>query len=125
MFEEDDEDYNIYKINQQYQSFYGQALLPLDEYLEKIRRELIKLMIQNFEAELKVNLVFGSKTYSSDECNVFIKTKSADVFDQLTEKHEDLKNINFLLKGVESITYSFIKIIIKNTFVETPDSIKN
>ena len=113
MFEEDDEDYNIYKINKQYQSFYGKALLPLDEYLEKIRRELIKLMIKNFEAELKVNLVFGSKTYSSDECNVFIKTKSADIFDQLTEKHEDLKNINFLLKGVESITYSFIKIIIK------------
>ena len=43
--------------------------------------------------------------------NMFIKTKSGDIddiFDQLIEKHEDLKNINFLLKGVESITYSFI-----------------
>ena len=30
-----------------------------------------------------------------------------------------------MLKGFESITYSFIKIIIKNTFVESPDWIKN
>ena len=30
-----------------------------------------------------------------------------------------------MLKGVESITYSFIKTIIKNTFVESPDWIKN
>ena len=128
MFENDGEDYNIYKISQQYQSFSGKVLLPLDEYLEKIRRELIKLMIKSYEAELNVNLIFGSKTNSNDECNVFIKTKSADIdviFNQLIEKLEDLKNINFLLKGVEPITYSFIKIIIKNTFVKSPDWIKN
>ena len=89
-------------------------------------------MIKNYEAELNVNLVFGSKTNPNDECNVFIKAKSADIdelFDQLNKKHEDLKNINFLLKGIESFavnyTYSFIKIIIKNTFVETPEWIKN
>ena len=128
MLEDDDEDYNIYIINQQYQSFSGKILLPLDEYLEKIRPELIKLMTKNHEAELNVNLVFGSKTNSNDECNVLIKTKSADIdeiFDQLIEKHEDLKKIKFLLKGVESITYIFIKIIIKSTFVEFPDWIKN
>ena len=128
MLEDDDEDYNICKINQQCQSFSGKTLLSLDEYLEKIRPELIKLMIKNCEAELNVNLVFGSKNNPNDECNVFIKTKSANVdeiFDQLIEKHEDLKNINFLLKGVESIAYSFIKIIIKSTFVESPDWIKN
>ena len=128
MLEDDDEDYNIYIINQQYQSFSGKILLPLDEYLEKIRSELIKLMTKNHEAELNVNLVFGSKTNSNDECNVLIKTKSADIdeiFDQLIEKHEDLKKIKFLLKGVESITYIFIKIIIKSTFVEFPDWIKN
>ena len=116
LLEDDDEDYNIYKSNQQYQSFSGKNLLPLDEYLENIRPELIKLMIKNYEAELNVNLVFGSKNDPNDECNIFIKTKSANVdeiFVQLIEKHKDLKNINFLLKGGESITYSFIKIIIK------------
>ena len=42
--------------------------------------------------------------------------KSADIdeiFDQLIKKHEDLKNIDLVLKGAESITYIFIKIIIK------------
>ena len=128
MFEKDDEDYNIYKTNQQYQSFSNKTLLPLHKYLEKIRPELIKLMIKNHEVELNVNLVFRSKINSNDECNVFIKTKSADIdeiFDQLIKKHEDLKNINFLLKGVESITYIFTKIIIENTFIESPDWIKN
>ena len=59
---------------------------------------------------------------------LFLKTNSADtdeIFDQLIEKYEDLKNSNFLLKGVESITYSFIKIIIKFTFAESPDWIRN
>ena len=85
-------------------------------------------MTKNYEAELNVNLVFGSKTSLNDECNVFIKTNSADIdeiFDQLIKKHEDLKNIGIVLKGVESITYSFTKIIIKNTFIESPDWIKN
>ena len=98
MFENDDEDYNIYKINQQYQSFSEKTLLPLDDYLEKIRPEFIKLMIKNCEAEVNVNLVFGSKTNSNDECNVFMKTKSAgidEIFDQLIKKHKDLKNIVF------------------------------
>ena len=102
--------------------------MPLDEYLEKNGPELIKLMTKNHEAELNVNLVFGSKTSFNNECNVFIKTKSADIdeiFDQLIKKHEDLKNIVFLLKGAESIANSFTKIIIKNTFVESPDWIKN
>ena len=85
-------------------------------------------MTKDHEVELNANLVFGSKNNPNNECNVFIKAKSADIdeiFDQLIEKHEDLKNINFLLKHVESITYSFIKIIRKNTFVESPDWIKN
>ena len=42
LFKDDDEDYNIYKINQQYQSFSNKTLLPLDEYLERIRLGLIK-----------------------------------------------------------------------------------
>ena len=105
MFEDDDEDYNIYKIGQQYQSFSSKILLPLDEYLEKIRPELIDLMTENYEAELSVNFVLGSEINPNDQCNVFINAKSADideVFDQLIKKHEDLKNIDFVLKGVES-----------------------
>ena len=64
-------------------------------------------MIKNYEVELNVNLVFRSKTNSNDECNMFIKAKSADIdqiLDQLIKKHEDLKNINSVLKGVESKT---------------------
>ena len=120
MFENNNEDYKLCKINQQYQSFSNETLLPLNGYLEKIRRELTKLMIKNYEVELNVNLVFGSKNNSNNECNIFIKTKSADideVFEQLIKKQEDLKDNAVLLKGVESITYSFTKIII-NTFVK-------
>ena len=35
LFEDDKEDYNIYEINQQYQSFSNKTLLPLDEYFKK------------------------------------------------------------------------------------------
>ena len=128
LFEHDDEDYNIYKVNEQYQSFSNKILLLLNKYIEKIRPELIKLMTKDHEVELNANLVFGSKANSNDECNVFIKTKSVDIdeiFVQLIKKYEDFKNIGLLLKGVESITYSFIKIIIENTFFESPDWIKN
>ena len=86
--------------------------------MEEIRAGLINLITKDHEVELNGNLVFGSKNNPNNECNVFIKTTSADI-DQLIEKHEDLKNINFLLKGVESVTYSFIKIIVKNTFTES------
>ena len=109
MFKDYDEDNSIYKTNQQYQSFSNKTLLPLDEYLENIRPGLIKLMIKNYEVELNVNLVFRSKNNPNDECSVFITTKSADideVFDHLIKKQEDLKDINFLLKDVESIAHS-------------------
>ena len=82
LFESDGEDYNIYKINQEYHSFSGKTLLPLDEYLKRIRPELIKLMTKNYEAELNVNLALRSKTNSNDECNIFIKTKSTDIDDE-------------------------------------------
>ena len=114
LFEDDEENYNIYEINQQYQLFSNKTLLPLDEYFKKIRLGLINLITKNHEVELNVNLVFRSKTNPNNECNIFIPPKPADideVFDQLIKKLEDLKNINFLLKGVESITYSFTNII--------------
>ena len=123
------ENYKIYMINQQYQSFSTSILLPLDEYLEKIRPGLIYLMIKNHEVELNASLVFFlSKANPNNDCNIFITSKSANIdeaLDLLIKKHEDLKDINFLLKGVESITYSFTKIIVKNTFVESPDWIRN
>ena len=89
---------------------------------------MIDLITKNHEVELNLSLVFRSKTNPNNECNIFIISKSADfneAFDQLIKKHEDLKNINFLLKGVESITYSFTKIIVKNSFISSPDWIKN
>ena len=105
MLEDDnDEDYKIYKIYQQYQSFSNKISLPLNEYLDEIRPELIKLIIKNPEVELNVNLAFGSKNNPNDECNLFITTTSTDineVFDQLIKKIETLENIVFLLKGVD------------------------
>ena len=85
-------------------------------------------MIKNYEIELNLNVALGSRSNSNDECNMLIKTRSANVdeiFDQLIKTQDTLENINFLLKGVESITYSFTKVIVKNTFVESPDWIKN
>ena len=81
-------------------------------------------MTKDHEVELNVNFVLRSKTNPNNECNNFITSKSADideVFDQLIKKHEDLNNINFLLKGVDNFT----KIIMKNTFIESLDWIKN
>ena len=85
-------------------------------------------MTENYEVGLSFNFALGSKVNPNNECNVFIKEKSADieeVFDQLIKKHEDLKNIDFVLKGVESVTYDFMKIIIKTKFIESPTWIKN
>ena len=39
LFEDDEENYNIYEINQQYQSFSNKTLLPLDEYLKKLGQD--------------------------------------------------------------------------------------
>ena len=128
MFGDDKQNYNIYEINQQHQSFSKKTLSPLDECFKKIRAGLINLTTKNYEFELNVNLVFRSKTNPNNECNIFITSKSADIdeaLDQLIKKHEDLKDINFLLKGVELITYSFTKMIVKSTFIESPDWIKN
>ena len=96
--------------------------------LKKIRSGLINLITKNHEVELHANLVFGFKANPNNGCNIFITSKSDDIdeaFDQLIKNNEDLKDINFLLKGVESIAHSFTKIILKNTFIESPDWIKN
>ena len=87
----------IYKINQQYQSFSNKTLLPLNEYLKKIRPELIKLLTNDHEIEPDVNLVFRSRTNSNDEFNMFIKTKSANIDEILNQliKKKDLTNIGF------------------------------
>ena len=97
LFEDGDEDYNIYKINQQYQSFSNKTLLPLNEYLKKIRPELIRLLTNDHEVEPDVNLVFRSRTNSNDEFNMFIKTKSANIDEILNQliKKKDLTNIGF------------------------------
>ena len=86
---------------------------------------MINLITKNHKVELNNNLAFRSKTNPNNECIILITSTSADideVFDQLIKKYEDLKIIN--IKGVESITYSFITIV-KNTFLESPDWIKN
>ena len=61
LFEDVEEDYNMYEINQVFSHFLTRLFLPLDEYFKKIRSGLIKLMTKNHEVELNVNLVFRSK----------------------------------------------------------------
>ena len=79
LFEDDEEDYNIYEINQQYQSFSNKTLLPLDEYFKKIRPGLINLMTKNHKVQPNVNPFFRSKTNPNNECYIFITSKSADI----------------------------------------------
>ena len=87
LFKNDDEDYNVYKLHQQYQSFSGKTLLPLNEYLKRIRSKLTKLITKNCEVKLSVNFVFGFLKKPNDEYNVFIESNNAinidEIFDQL------------------------------------------
>ena len=50
-------------------------------------------------------------------------------FDGLIKKHHDLteslKNVDLILEGIELIIYNFTEIIISNTFIESPEWIKN
>ena len=89
---------------------------------------MINLINKDHEVKLNVNLAFRYKNNSSDECNFFIKTKSANAdktLDELIKKQETLEKASLFLKDVESIIYSFTKIIIKKNFVESADWIKN
>ena len=104
-------------------------MLPLDEYLEKIRPELTKLMTNDYNVKLSVNVVFITKINPNNECYVFIesdnKTDVDEIFDELIKKCKSLRNINFIPKGFESVTYNFTKLIISNTFTDSPEWIKN
>ena len=127
------ENYSLYFIsNQQYQSFSDKTLLPLDKYLEKIRPEMIKI-IKNCKINLIVNTVFKSTRNFNDKRTLQIKSKNTtdidEIFDQLIKKHheliESLNNVDLIPEGIESITYNFTEIIISNTFIESPEWIKN
>ena len=127
LFENNDEDYNLYPTNyQQYQSFSSKTLLKLDEYLEKIRPEWIKI-IKDCKVSLSVNIVFKSIKNFNDKRNLCIKsditTDIDEIFSQLIKKYKDLceslKNIDLILKGIKLITYSFNEIIRMNTFVKS------
>ena len=131
MFNDNDEDYNLYPIKyQQYQSFSSKILLTLDEYLERVRLDLIK-MSKNCKLKLTVNTVFKSIRNSNDKRTLQIKSSANinEIFDQLIKKHHDLteslKNVDLIPEGIESITYNFTKIIITDTFIESPEWIQN
>ena len=131
MFNDNDEDYNFYPTKyQQYQSFSSKILLTLDEYLERVRLDLIK-MSKNCKLKLTVNTVFKSIRNSNDKRTLQIKSTANidEIFDQLIKKHHDLteslKNVDLIPEGIESITYNFTEIIITDTFIESPEWIKN
>ena len=61
-----------------------------------------------------------------------MKLNSTDIdviFDELIKKHHDLteslKIIDLIPEGIESIIYNFTEIIMSNTFIESPEWIKN
>ena len=131
LFNDDDEDYNLYPTNyQQYQSFFDKTLLPLNEYLEKIRPELIRM---SKNCNISADTVFRSIRNSNDLTTLQIKSENTtnidEMFDQLIKKHEthskSLKDINFKPEGIESMIYNFTETIISNTFIESVEWIKN
>ena len=88
--------------------------------------------IKNCEVSLSVNIFFKSIKNFNDKRNLCIKSKSTanidQIFDQLIKSHnltESLKNVDLISEGIESITYNFTEIIISNTFIESPELIKN
>ena len=111
---------------QQYQSFSVNILLTLNEYLKKIRPELIKIS-KDCKVKLSVNVVFRSTKNNNDKRTLCIKSKDTtdidEISDQLIKKLNDLikplKNIDLISEVIESIIYNFTKIIRMNTFVES------
>ena len=97
LFESDNEDYNLYKLNQQYQSFSGKTLLPLNEYLKRIRLELTELITKNCKVRLSINCIFEFKKNPNNECNVFIESDNTtdidEIFGQLIKKHKKLTEL--------------------------------
>ena len=88
-----DEDYDLYPIkDQQYQSFSGKILLPRDEYLEKNRPELIKI-IRNWEINLLVTFFFKSTKNFNDKRTRRAENKNLpnidEILDELIKKYYD------------------------------------
>ena len=85
-------------------------------------------MTNDYKVKISVNIVCRSKTNPNDESNVFVDSEDTthinEIFDQLIKKREELteplKFFDFLPKGIEPIVYSFTKIVITNTFIESP-----
>ena len=74
LFNDDDEDYNLYLTNyQQYKSFSGKILLQLNEYLEKFKPELIKI---SKNCNISVDAVFKSIKNSNDIILYKLKVKT-------------------------------------------------
>ena len=133
MFDDNDEDYNLYPINnKKYQPFSDKNLLPFCEYLKSIKPKLIKLISDCCRVKCNINVVFRLERFkkSIDKINIYIKSKNTtdidEIFSQLIGKHEklseSLKDIQFISEGIESMTYNFTVI---NTFIESPEWIKN
>ena len=125
LFNDSNEDYDLRSINnKQYQSFSDRNLLPFCEYLERIRRKLIRFMGDCCNAKLGVNVIFESETLkkSNNKINIHIKSKNTtdinEMFTLLIEKHEKLseylKDIDFISEGIDSVVYN---LTITNTFI--------
>ena len=93
---------------------------------------MIKI-IKNFKINLIINAVFKSKRNFNDKRFIQIQNKDTtdidEILDELIKKcldlTESLKIIDLIPEGIESIIYNFTEIIISNTFIESPQWIKN
>ena len=87
--------YNLYPTNyQQYQSFSGKTLLPLNEYLEKVRSELNKM---SKNCDISADAVFRSIRNPNDIITLQIKSENTtdidEIFSQLIKLHETHLNL--------------------------------
>ena len=131
----EDEDYyepkliNNYNHNyKQYQTDSDKKLLTPNEYLEKIRPNLIELMSKhnNWKIQLTMQLIFNSIKNLNDKRTLCVKTKNVEImmgsdtnkiinelFNLLIQNYEDLskflrRNNDLILEGVESMNYNLI-----------------
>ena len=93
---------------------------------------MIKI-IKNCKINLNVDAVFKSTKNFNDKRTIQIRNKDTtdidEIFDELIKKHHDLteslKNTDLIPEGIESIIYNFTEVAVSETFIETPQWIKN
>ena len=131
MFSEDNDCYGLKTIrNQQNYTSSNRKSLPLNEYLDKIKPDLVQLINNNKDNKIQptMHVVFDSTRSFNDKKTLYIKIKYLttnvdEIIEVLIEHYKDLlKKINdLILEGVESINFSFKNNeTISTTYIQSP-----